>query len=73
MVELTPDLAGTSLVVAFIVYFIAFIFNVYMLYLNWKQSKVRETTARMLEEIKKTNVLLEEIKMSLGKNKRRRK
>ncbi|HJX05079.1 MAG TPA: hypothetical protein VJ461_00040 [Candidatus Nanoarchaeia archaeon] len=73
MVELTPDLAGTSLVVAFIVYFIAFIFNVYMLYLNWKQSKVRETTAHMLEEIKKTNKLLEEIKAGLAKKQEIRK
>lgn len=62
MVEITPSLIGNSLVLMIIVYFIAFAFNIYMLYLNWKQSKVKDTTQQMLEEIKKTNQLLEELK-----------
>ena len=65
MVELTPELAGTSLVVMFIIYIIVVAFNIYMMYLNWKQSKVKEITSQMLEEIKKTNKLLGEIKKKL--------
>jgi len=65
MIELTPELAGTSLVVMLIIYVIVVAFNIYMMYLNWKQSKVKEITANMLEEIKKTNRLLEEMKKKL--------
>jgi len=46
----------------FIVYFIVLAFNIYMLYLNWKQSKVKDITAALLEETKKTNKLLKDIK-----------
>ncbi|KYK26298.1 hypothetical protein AYK26_05310 [Euryarchaeota archaeon SM23-78] len=61
MFELTPEFAGTSIVVMFILYAVVLAFNIYMLYLNWKQSKVKETTTQMLEEIKKTNKLLSEM------------
>lgn len=65
MIELTPELAGTSLVVMIIMYVVIFAFNIYMLYLNWKQSKVKETTTQLVNEVKKTNKLLEEIKKKL--------
>ncbi|MBW2990775.1 hypothetical protein KY348_03655 [Candidatus Woesearchaeota archaeon] len=65
MIELTPELAGTSLVVMLITYFIVLAFNIYMMYLNWKQSKVKEITTQMLNEIKKTNKLLGEMKRKL--------
>ena len=65
MIELTPELAGTSLVVMFVVYIIVVAFNIYMMYLNWKQSKVKEITANMLEELKKMTKLLEEVKGKL--------
>ena len=65
MIELTPELAGTSLVVLLISYVIVFAFNLYMLYLNWKQSKVKDITNQLLEETKMTNKLLEEMKGKL--------
>jgi len=65
MIELTPELAGTSLVVLLISYVIVFAFNLYMLYLNWKQSKVKDITNQLLEETKRTNKLLEEMKGKL--------
>ena len=65
MIELTPELAGTSLVVLLISYVIVFAFNLYMLFLNWKQSKVKDITNQLLEETKKTNKLLEEMKGKL--------
>lgn len=65
MIELTPELAGTSLVVMFITYIIVLAFNIYMMYLNWKQSKVKEITTQLLEETKKTNKLLEGMKKKL--------
>ena len=61
MIELTPELAGTSLVVMFIIYIVVLAFNIYMLYLNWKQSKVKDITSNLLEETKKTNKLLGEM------------
>lgn len=61
MVELTPELAGTSLVFMLVSYVVVLIFNIYMLYLNWKQSKVKEITAQLLAENKKTNVLLQKL------------
>ena len=57
MIELTPELAGTSLVVMVIMYVVVFAFNIYMLYLNWKQSQVKDTTTKLLEETKKTSFI----------------
>lgn len=51
MVTLTPDMAGTGLITSFVFMGIAFIFQIYMLYLNWKQSKVKDTTQRVIEEL----------------------
>ena len=61
--ELTPELAGISLVVTLSTYFIAFALQVYMLYLNWKQSKVKEITTELVNEVKAIRQLLEEKKL----------
>ena len=42
-----------------IAYVIAFAFQLYMLYLNWKQSQVKETTTELIAEVKKIRELLE--------------
>jgi len=60
MVELTPSLLGNSLIVLFITYAITLGYSLYMVFLSWKQSKV-------LDEIKRTNVLLESIYNALQK------
>ncbi len=60
--ELTPESAATSLLVMFIVYGIAFAFQMYMLYLNWKQSKVKDTTTDLVNEVKAIRKLLEKKK-----------
>lgn len=57
--ELTPENAGNSLVILFVGYFLALIFQVYMLYLNWKQSKVKDTTTELITEVKKIRLLIE--------------
>ena len=61
MIELTPELAGTSLVVMVIMYIVVFAFNIYMLYLNWKQSKVKDSVNELVVEVKNTNKLLEKL------------
>ncbi|MCP3683958.1 MAG: hypothetical protein GY861_14850 [bacterium] len=60
--ELTAESAATSLVVMFIIYGIAFAFQMYMLYLNWKQSKVKDTTTDLVNEVKAIRKLLEKKK-----------
>ena len=60
MVELTPSLLGNSLIVLFITYAITLGYSLYMVFLSWKQSKV-------LDEIKRSNVLLESIYKTLQK------
>ena len=58
--ELSPQVAGTSLIVMLISYFIAFALQVYMLYLNWKQSKVKDITTELVSEVKTIRKLLEQ-------------
>lgn len=60
--ELTPGLAGGSLIIALIGYVIAFVLQFYMLYLNWKQSKVKETTTELVNEVRAIRKLLEQRK-----------
>lgn len=50
--ELTPGLVGSSLVVMVVIYIIAFAFQVYVLYLNWKQSKVNDQMSELILEVK---------------------
>ena len=52
MVEITPTFVGNSLVVLFITYFIVLAFNVYMMYLNWKQSRVNNQMDELIKEVK---------------------
>lgn len=60
MVSLTPEMAGNSMVIVLVGYVIALIFQVYMLYLNWKQSKVKDTQQKQIE-------ILEDILQELRK------
>lgn len=60
MVALTPEMAGNSMIFVLVGYVIALVFQVYMLFLNWKQSRVKDTTQNLLIEIKEIkNILLE--------------
>jgi cell division protein FtsL len=52
MVELTPNMLGGSFVFLVISYIILFIFNVYVLYLNYKQSKVNDQMTELIAEVK---------------------
>ena len=45
---ITPELAGTGLIASFGVMGVALVFQLYMLWLNWKQSKVKDTTTQLL-------------------------
>lgn len=45
---LTPEFAGTTIIWMIIGYGLALVFQLYMLYLNYKQSKVKDTTTKML-------------------------
>jgi hypothetical protein len=61
--ELTPDTLGNSFVVLMISYGIAFAFQMFMTYLNWKQSKVNNQMDELINEVK-------EIKGMLAKKKK---
>ena len=58
MVDITPELLGNSFVAILITYVVAFAFQVYMLYLNWKQSKVQNSMQSLLEEVKEIKQIL---------------
>lgn len=49
---LTADFLEGSIVIALIGYVIAFIFQLYMLYLNYKQSKVNNQMDDLVNEVK---------------------
>ena len=49
MVQFTPEFAGNTIIFMIIGYVLALAFQMYMLFLNWKQSKVKDTTNKMLE------------------------
>ena len=59
MPALTPEMAGNSLIVLGISYIVVFAFQVYMLYLNWKQSKVEGKMGELIEEVKKISKMME--------------
>jgi hypothetical protein len=61
--ELTPELLGNSFIIVFISYIIAFGFQLYMMYLNIKQSKVNNQMTELIQEVK-------EIKEALKKTKK---
>lgn len=49
MPVLTQEALGSSLIASAITMVVLVIFQVYMLYLNWKQSKVKDKTETMIE------------------------
>ncbi|MBN2367557.1 hypothetical protein JXC34_00950 [Candidatus Woesearchaeota archaeon] len=62
MVELTPELLGNSFIVVLVSYAIAFAFQLYMLYLNWKQSRVHHQMDELIAEVKEIKGLLKKKK-----------
>ena len=60
--ELTPDTLGNSFVILMISYVIAFGFQVYMMYLNWKQSKVNNQMQELIDEVKEIKGMLKKKK-----------
>lgn len=59
---LTPELIegtfNTSIWVLGITYVILIAFNVYILYLNWKQSKVKDQMTDLVKEVKEIKNIL---------------
>lgn len=68
LMAITPELVEgtfmTSIWVLGVTYVILIAFNVYVLYLNWKQSKVKDQMIELIKEVK-------EIKEILRKNKKK--
>lgn len=58
--DLTPEALSNSIVIMIIAYFIAFAFQVYMLYLNWKQSNVNNQMHELIEEVRSIKKILHE-------------
>ncbi len=59
MPTLTPELLGNSLIVMGISYVIVLCFQVYVLYLNWKQSKVKDLMIELNETVNKILKIME--------------
>lgn len=49
MPALTPELAGQGLIASFGAILVALAFQIYMMYLNWKQSKVKNQMAELID------------------------
>ena len=49
--ELTPDNLANSFVVVMVSYAVAFALQIFMMYLNWKQSRVNKRNAEKKEEL----------------------
>lgn len=65
MVSLTPEMAGNSLVIIGVGYVVTIAFSIYSLYLNWKQSKVRDTTQKLVDLEEKNLKVLQQIEMHM--------
>lgn len=55
MVAFTPELAGNTIVVMIVVYFITLIYSIYMAYVGWRQAKVynqMEEVIKILKQIR---------------------
>jgi hypothetical protein len=63
--ELTPAVAGQSLIIMAIIYGVTVIFSAYQLYLNWKQAKVKNTTEELVKLIKENNTIIMDIRNML--------
>jgi hypothetical protein len=47
------SLLGGSIVLTFLFLLLGFVFQIYALWLNWKQSKVRDQMDELLSEVRK--------------------
>lgn len=59
MAILTPELLSGSIIIMVIIYVIAFAFQIYVLYLNWKQSKVNNQMKELIAEVKAIHKILD--------------
>jgi len=64
---LTEGLLTGSIYVAITGYVIALVFQLYMLYLNYKQSKVNNQMGELLEEVKKIRKDIQHLKPKVKK------
>lgn len=64
---LTTDFLEGSIVIALIGYAIAFAFQIYMLWLNIKQSKVNNQMNDLIEEVKAIRMHLEPVQKKTSK------
>ncbi len=62
MVDLTPQLLSNSLVASLVLMVIAFIIQAYVIYLNWKQSRVNDQMAELISVNKEIRDLLKKKK-----------
>ena len=53
-----PNILGGSFIVILFIYVIAFALQMFMMYLNWKQSKVNNQMTELLEEVREIKKLL---------------
>ncbi|MBT3720271.1 hypothetical protein HN789_04770 [archaeon] len=60
--ELTPELLGNSFVIMLITYMIAFGFQIFMMYLNWKQSRVNNQMDELINEVKEIKKEIKKMK-----------
>ncbi|MBI3052021.1 hypothetical protein HYY74_06230 [Candidatus Woesearchaeota archaeon] len=58
MFELTPQTLSNSLIASWIFLLITFALQMYVLYLNWKQSKVRDQMNELLSVMREIRDLL---------------
>ena len=69
---LTIDFLEGSIIFMIIGYLLALIFQIYMLYLNWKQSKVNNQMGDLLAEVKKIRKELNAAKSPVKKKKKKK-
>ena len=62
--ELTPAIAGNSLIVLGISYIVTLAFGLYSLYLNWKQSKVKDQMRELIDEVKAIHTIIQQKELS---------
>jgi len=59
---LNPDVLGGSFLFAMISFVITFGMSIFMMYLNWKQSRVNNQMQELINEVKEIKALLEKKK-----------
>lgn len=67
MLELTPETISNSLILSWVFLFIAFVIQLYFLYLNWKQSKVKDRMDELIVIMGEIRDLLRASKGKRGK------